>query len=362
MKADDLLDRLIDKAARRGGAAQPRHRRRRGSGARREQIAVAALRYFMVKFSRAKIIAFDIDEALSFEGESGPYLQYAAVRAATSSASSSERDGLDEADVVARLARRRRTRLAEGEEGDDLWGLVLEAARLDEVVEQAVRALEPSLLAKYAFGLAQAFNAFYHRYPILNEEREDARLWRAAVAAYVRRQMTAALDLMGAAVPAEDVGRPGSVVPVSPARHGDGPAAGLTIARRVEQRRLPDHPMAVAAPTTPGDVPERCARRRIGARRAPTGGADVDPALYGERPTPALYGEAAPLTGRGRASRSSWCSRAIERDVPVLAICRGVQVLNVAAGGTLVQDIPRDVPQPLEHNVADPASAIAHDV
>ena len=73
------------------------------------------------------------------------------------------------------------------DEAHELWGLVLEAARLDEVVDQAVRTLELSVVAKYAFGLAQAFNGFYHRYPILNEEREDARLWRAAAVAFYRQ-------------------------------------------------------------------------------------------------------------------------------------------------------------------------------
>jgi arginyl-tRNA synthetase len=78
---------------------------------------------------------------------------------------------------------------------------VLEAARLDDVVEQAIRTLELSVVAKYAFGLAQSFNAFYHRYSIINEERADARLWRAAAVAYYRAQLTRALELMGATVP-----------------------------------------------------------------------------------------------------------------------------------------------------------------
>jgi arginyl-tRNA synthetase len=82
-----------------------------------------------------------------------------------------------------------------------LWGLVLEAARLDEVVEGAVRSLELSTLAKYAFGLAQAFNAFYHRQQIVREDREEARLWRAAAVVCVRRQLTTALELMGCQVP-----------------------------------------------------------------------------------------------------------------------------------------------------------------
>ena len=83
----------------------------------------------------------------------------------------------------------------------DLWAVVFEASRLDEIVEQVVRSLEFSVLAKYAFGLAQMFNAFYHRYPILSEEQADRRRWRAAGVAYVRRQLTRTLDLMGIEVP-----------------------------------------------------------------------------------------------------------------------------------------------------------------
>jgi arginyl-tRNA synthetase len=83
----------------------------------------------------------------------------------------------------------------------ELWQLVLDASRLDEVVEQVVRSLEFSVLAKYAFALAQAFNAFYHRSPILNEERDDVRRWRGAAIIYVRDQLTRALDLMGIVVP-----------------------------------------------------------------------------------------------------------------------------------------------------------------
>src|SRR4029077_8517353 len=88
-------------------------------------------------------------------------------------------------------------------EGDayNLWALVFESARLDDIVEQTVRGLEFSILAKYAFGLAQLFNAFYHRYPILNEESAARRRWRAAGVAYFRSQLTRALDLMGIEVP-----------------------------------------------------------------------------------------------------------------------------------------------------------------
>jgi arginyl-tRNA synthetase len=200
VKADDLLDTLIGRA---GAEVAKRNPEFTAAEHRRiaEMIAVAAVRYFMVKYSRTKMIAFDIDEALTFEGESGPYLQYAVVRAQNIFAKLQEREGLDEGSVFAQLAAEPAAEL-NGETGShDLWALVLEASRLDEIVEQVVRTLEFSVLAKYAFGLAQMFNGFYHRYPILNEERRDARLWRAAGVAYVRVQLTRALDLMGIAVP-----------------------------------------------------------------------------------------------------------------------------------------------------------------
>jgi arginyl-tRNA synthetase len=200
VKADDLLDRLIDTALREVVARNPdfsQSEARRVAGI----IAIAALRYFLIKFTRGKIIAFDIEEALSFEGETGPYVQYAVVRASNIFVKLGEREGLDEAGVQARLADAARDAIETGEEADELWGLILEAARLDETVESSVRSLEPSVLAKYAFSLAQAFNAFYHRQQILREERADARLWRAAGVAYVRRQLTRALDVMGCGVP-----------------------------------------------------------------------------------------------------------------------------------------------------------------
>jgi arginyl-tRNA synthetase len=200
VKADDLLDRLIETAEREVSSRNPETSaadRRRTA----EIIAVAAVRYFLIKFTRGKVIAFDIDEALSFEGETGPYLQYAAVRAANILAKLEERDGVNTAAVVARLTSLPADALGGGDEGDELWGIVLEASRLDEIADVSVRSLELSVLAKYAFGLAQAFNAFYHRQPILKEDREDVRFWRAAAVIYVRSQLTRALELMGCDVP-----------------------------------------------------------------------------------------------------------------------------------------------------------------
>ena len=200
MKADDLLDRLVDKAL---AEVRKRNPDFTDDDARRtaEEIAVAAVRYFMVKFSRTKIIVFDIDEALSFEGESGPYLQYAAVRAGNIFTKLRDREqagrgGHRRGDrhLAERGDRERRGGRRAVGPGAGLW-----TARRGR--GGAVRTLEPSVLAKYAFGLAQAFSAFYHRCPILSEERADVRLWRAAAASYFRQQMARALDLMGATVP-----------------------------------------------------------------------------------------------------------------------------------------------------------------
>ena len=203
VKADDLLDIVIKKAREEVGKRNPELAEEEA-----QQIAgligVAAVRYFLIKFSRGKVIAFDLEEAISFQGETGPYIQYAIVRINNIFRKLRERDGLDEASLVSRLGQLSAGELT-GDNGNELWSLVLEAARLDEVVEQVIATLEFSVLAKYAFGLAQAFNAFYNLHPgrssILNEERDNVRRWRAAAVIYVRDQLTRALDLMGIGVP-----------------------------------------------------------------------------------------------------------------------------------------------------------------
>ena len=189
VKADDLIDRLertaAEEVAKRNDDLPAEEVARIG-----RQIAVAAVRYFMVKYSRGKVIAFDIAEALSFEGESGPYLQYAVVRANNIFSKLAERLSLSEDDVRAQVESLSPEALTSAE-GAEAWGLILEAARLDEIVEQVVRTLEFSVLAKHAFSLAQAFNAFYHRAPILNEERADVLFgapqpWLTPAAAHAR--------------------------------------------------------------------------------------------------------------------------------------------------------------------------------
>ena len=200
VKADDLLDKLISNA---GREVAERNQGLSDSEGERigRMIGIAAVRYFLIKFSRSKVIAFDLVEALSFEGESGPYIQYAVVRANNIFQRLLQRDGIDEPALLASLKDLPSGELDGDNDSHEIWSLVLDAARLDEVVEQVTRTLEFSVLAKYTFSLAQAFNAFYHRSQILNEERDDVRRWRAGAVIYLRNQLTRALDLMGIQVP-----------------------------------------------------------------------------------------------------------------------------------------------------------------
>ena len=337
VKADDLFDRLIAKAHAevvKRNADCPEDVSRKTA----EQIAIAAVRYFLIKFTRTKVIAFDIDEALAFEGETGPYLQYSVVRARNIFNKLQEREGLGEAEVIAKLADTPSTPL-EGEEGDDLWNLVLEAGRLDEVVEQAVRSLEPAGLAKYAFALAQLFNALYHKYPVLNEERPEWRIWRAAAISYYKRQLTKALELMGASVPARmdsnDVRLRMPLIAIAPASRNDD---------YIESARQ------AGAETWLLD--REGMRRRTSVRNAAgimlLGGADVEPARYGEAPHPTFEAS----EGSRDEYETELIALAIERDLPLLAICRGIQILNVALGGSLIQDIPSQTSSLTRHAIS----------
>lgn len=199
VKADDLLDQMTSRAEQEVAA---RHEDLAPDAQRRIAtiIATAAVRYFMIKYSKGKVIAFDMDEALSFEGETGPYLQYATVRARKILHKLHDRHGLETTTLLAELATTPTAGLTD-ESGDGLWDLILDASRLDEIAEQAVRTLELSTLAKYAFGLAQRFNGFYHSSPVLAEPDEARRRWRAAGVSYFESQMTRALGLMGCEVP-----------------------------------------------------------------------------------------------------------------------------------------------------------------
>ena len=191
VKADDLLDSLIAAAQKEVDTRHPET----PESERREtatQIAIGALRYFMLKFTKGTVIAFDLNEALSFEGETGPYAQYAIVRAGNIF----RKAGLSADEILAG-----ETALRFLNEDDELWELWLKAGQLSHVVQQCIATTEPAYAAKYAFQLAQQFNNFYHKHHILTETDDARKRFLLATAAVVRRSLIQCLDMMGIAAP-----------------------------------------------------------------------------------------------------------------------------------------------------------------
>jgi len=195
VKADDLIDKLIEAAQTQVDTRNPELSQSDRTQIAK-QIAVGALRYFMLRFTRNTIIAFDFKDALSFEGETGPYVQYAIVRASNIF----RKAGTTEEAALAAIASLDLSSLAT-EEGTSLWETWLLAARLTVVIEQAIATAEPAHLARYAFQLAQQFNNFYHRHHVLNETDPNRRGLLLATAAMARRQMVRALGYLGIEAP-----------------------------------------------------------------------------------------------------------------------------------------------------------------
>ena len=205
VKADDLIDRLEADALREVAERHPELSTEEQSATALE-IAVGALRYFLLKFTRNSVIAFDFKEALSFEGETGPYCQYAAVRA-NSIFRKLDADALAKAEELITAGGDRNgsgLKIAEvfaDEAGTEIWSLVMLAERLEEVIAQCAASAEPANLAKYTFSLARAFNLFYHRHRIIAEEDQTRRAVLIVTANVARRRLTAALATLGIAVP-----------------------------------------------------------------------------------------------------------------------------------------------------------------
>ncbi len=199
VKADDLLDALETQAEREVRARNPDLDDAETTRLARA-IAVGALRYFMIKYARTTLLVFDFDDALSFEGESGPYLQYSVVRSAGIFAKMAASGGPDEARAT-HWAMEGAFDLPPGEAAEEHWFLFMQMARFRETVAQAVDSLELSQIAKYAFTLAQSFNTFYHKYPVMKETDERWKRARVVLTRLFRAQMTRALDVMGIPVP-----------------------------------------------------------------------------------------------------------------------------------------------------------------
>ena len=201
VKADDLLDRLEEKAR----AEVDKRNLELDSPAKASiarQIAAGALRYFMLKFARNSLIIFDFEEALSFEGETGPYLQYTCVRLNSIFRKLGEREGRPAEDILSELQGHIPSLSSlSNKEMDDLWELVVFSSQLEEEVRLSVQALEFSHLAKFAFALAQKVNGFYHQYPVLAEEDGRLKGLRLLVLLFVRDALKTALSLMGIPLP-----------------------------------------------------------------------------------------------------------------------------------------------------------------
>ncbi|MFZ0418904.1 MAG: arginine--tRNA ligase [Candidatus Sulfotelmatobacter sp.] len=200
VKADDLLDQLIASARNEVDSRHPQLAEV-DRAAIATQIAVGALRYFMLKFTKQSVIAFDFKEALSFEGETGPYAQYAVVRAT----SIFKKAALDPDTFGREVARSLSTadfaQYLAAESANEIWELWLASAKTSYIVDQCIATTEPAYLAKHAFQLAQLFNTFYHRYPILSETDEKRKKFLLATVAIVRRELIRTLAVMGITVP-----------------------------------------------------------------------------------------------------------------------------------------------------------------
>jgi arginyl-tRNA synthetase len=197
VKADDLIDKLIENALIEVTSRhpnEPEEARRRVAS----QIAVGALRYFMLKFTRNSVIAFDFGEALSFEGETGPYVQYAAVRARNILRKLEER-GEKLPDFRAALSREAMGRQLDSNE--DCWQLLLSASKSESAIERAVASGEPSHVARYAFQLAQAFSNFYHEFPVISESNPEKKTFLLWMTDYFRAQLERTLAVLGIEVP-----------------------------------------------------------------------------------------------------------------------------------------------------------------
>jgi arginyl-tRNA synthetase len=200
VKADDLLDALIASARR---EVDSRHAELQVAERQTiaEQIAIGALRYFMLKYTKQSVIAFDFKDALSFEGETGPYAQYAVVRATNIF----RKGGMDPEifceHIAGNVSPAEFSRFLAGDSANELWELWLAASKTTYVIDQCIATTEPAYLAKHVFQLAQLFNTFYHRHPILAEADEARKKFLLATAAVVRRELTRALGAMGIRAP-----------------------------------------------------------------------------------------------------------------------------------------------------------------
>jgi arginyl-tRNA synthetase len=200
VKADDLLDQLIVSAKSEVDSRHPQLTDAERLAIAR-QISIGALRYFMLKFTKQSVIAFDFKEALSFEGETGPYAQYAVVRAASIFKKAALDPDVFSQGIASKLSPEDFAEFLQADHGTEIWELWLAASKTSYIVDQCIATTEPAYLAKHAFQLAQLFNTFYHRHPILSESDDKRKQFLLATVAIVRRELIRVLAVMGITVP-----------------------------------------------------------------------------------------------------------------------------------------------------------------
>jgi arginyl-tRNA synthetase len=195
VKADDLIDRMLKAAEAR---VLQKHPDMAGDELKRtaSELAVGALRFFLLKYTRNTIIAFDFEDALSAEGETGPYCQYAIVRIR-----GIRRKGAETVATRAEVDNESVKKFLDGPEGNGLWDVLLQAGSMDYSVDASIVAQEPAFVSKYAFQLAQAFNNFYHKHHILSEADEQRRMFLLGLTEVIERELVRALGLLGIQAP-----------------------------------------------------------------------------------------------------------------------------------------------------------------
>jgi arginyl-tRNA synthetase len=193
VKADDLIDQLITKSKHEIESRNPGLNEAEAEPIARG-IAVAALRYFMVKFNLNTVIAFDFKEALNFEGDSGPYLQYTMVRL------NSILKKAAGAGLVAGKTPGCLTRLDTAER-ELFWEIILNLSLLETQVEYALADHELSSLAAYAYSLCQKFNHYYHLFPVLAEKDADVRNLRLTLILLFKNKVEKLLQIIGITIP-----------------------------------------------------------------------------------------------------------------------------------------------------------------
>jgi arginyl-tRNA synthetase len=193
VKAEDLIDKLIGRSLQEVKLRDPDIEEERANKIAKE-IAVGALRYFMIKFSSNAVIAFDFKDALAFEGDTGPYLQYTLVRINS---------------ILRKLANPEafagkkgfKLELLEEKEYDILYEILLHVSLLEAQVELAIKNSEVSVIANYTYTLCQKVNHYYHLFPIIAEENKEIKRIRLTLILLVKSDLEKLLAIMGIPVP-----------------------------------------------------------------------------------------------------------------------------------------------------------------